>query len=244
MVKLEASHPPDPVSLSFRFKVDEAWIEEQIVATGKRPASIHELEIPLVEVDKPTLRRRLLHAERLLKALATTLPILPRPETDPKRFVEAVESWLAEASRPPTADEFGDEMRAWVDEHGSERLRMAVERGYKVNATYARERAALEFPGFWVDTSGAAKWRDRTDPSLRALELETATAHESNANHVSGVQIFIVWLIEPPTDLARWLDERDEVFDSGESLVVLNYLGRYTLVRPIDLPEGEDDPNA
>ena len=63
------------------------------------------------------------------------------------------------------------ERAAWVEQHGSQRLRLMLEQGYPLAETYRNERLAAERPGYrWaVEVCGSPD--DIRDPSLEALLL-------------------------------------------------------------------------
>lgn len=241
MTKVTPARPPEPEVVRFQVNVSSAWIEEQIIATGRRPATVYRIDFDLSEIESSDLRRRLYAAARACQGLLETIT-LDRPEADPEAFARAIESWLMLTGRGLSPDQFAAEMQAWISEYGSARLRTAAARGYKVNATYARERAAIEYPKFWVHTGQEAIWTERTDPSDWALRVERTTLTQVRD---SGRQldVRIVWLRQPPADLAAHLDDVGEVFESIEAIVIRPYLGRYTLVLPLGLPrpEGDDD---
>ena len=135
-------------------------------------------------------------------------------------------------------DRFEKEMKDWIKDFGSVRLRRAAERGYKVNATYARERAALEFPDFWVHTRPEEIWSERTDPSEDALELEQAVLARP-VSRADDLSARIVWLTGPPADLDENLEEAGEIFEPCEAILLRPYLGRYSLLRPLEWPRRE-----
>jgi hypothetical protein len=231
--------PPEPEVVRFQFLVSSQWIDDQIIATGRRPSRAHRIEFDLSEIDSPDVRRRLLDAARACQSLHTAMT-LDHPEDDPEAFLRAVESWLMLVGRGLGPDQFDADMQSWIAEFGSERLRRASGRGYKVNATYASERAAREFPRFWVHTHPDPIWTDRTDPSQKALLIEEKVL-EAVAGRTPRLEVRIVWLREPPAPLEQRLDAVGEVFEPGEAIVVRPFLGRYALVLPLAWPRRDDD---
>lgn len=79
-----------------------------------------------------------------------------------KEHLEAVEKAKVE-----------EEKQAWIETHGSERLKEATKRGYDCKRLYLTERLALELPGYvtriW-DGRGQWELKDRSCPSEKALE--------------------------------------------------------------------------
>jgi hypothetical protein len=242
MAELTPEHPPRPVTVRFNYYVSDEWIETQIAETGEAPAERITLEVALKDVPDPETRRRLLRAEAGCDA-AKHYPLLPRPEQDVLAFLAQVEQWLVHEHPGRSSLAFEGEMRSWVADNGSARLKMAVARDYKANATYVRERAAVEYPTFWVHTANKDLWRERTDPSLDALETEQRVSARVAERGDSDLEVRIVWLVAPPRDLDVWLDARDEMFEESEAILLSPYLGRYALLEPLDLPrmEGSDD---
>lgn len=170
------------------------------------------------------------------------MPRISRPEADIAAFLDSLEAALGtDGSEDPRR--FAEEMAKWIPALGSERLSIAFSRGYKVNASYARERAAKEFPTFWVHTGEPNIWKDRTDPSLAALEREgEVRGHVLDA----GLERYgtrIVWLTEPPPGLDAWLESHDDDLEACEAILIPKYLGRYHLLEPLGLqrPSEADD---
>ncbi len=170
--------------------------------------------------------------------------MLPDPEM--RAALRGVPDWdnpvhravaAAEKAREKAeAEAFRVAMEAWATQHGSPRLQQAINRGYKATRTYAEERAALEAPGWIVDVSDRAEWRDRVDPSAHALAAEeeaTALAKglaalgslASNQAHAR-----VVWLTQLPM-------RSDWDVPQQEALVVRGYLGRYDLILPLGAPD-------
>lgn len=121
-----------------------------------------------------------------------------------------------------------EEMQSWIDQHGSDRLRLAHERGYQVRGLYVRERAEVEFPGYTPDLDDRAEWEERVAPTEEALALETQAIDLAKANGLPGERASIVWLTKPPRDLES-LD-----FRPCEAVVIRGYLGRYDLVKIVE----------
>lgn len=237
MSKMSPAHPPEPVRLKFAFRLSPEWVDRHIVEHGTQPARDFEFEADLTEIEEPDLRRRFLVAFHRYGVLGGRCH-LEAPTDDPEAIVEALESWLD--GQMPHADDFGFELALWVTEHGSPRLRTAHKRGYKVNATYARERAALEFPAYWVDTNESALIKDRTDPSTDALAAETEALEAVEASVHDGLVTRVVWMLQPPADLALWLSGKYKKFSHCEAVRISGYLGRYSLYLPLPYPRGEE----
>lgn len=236
----------EKVTFDFRIVVSSEFVEEQIDADGVRPPADWDISFDLGEIPPP-LRRRLRLAHQRYIAVEP-YPEFPSPIGDPEQFLEALEPWLDEVEAEEAKEEraqqemeraaaaaqqrFKEDMESWAAENGSTRLRAALERGYRANTTYAVERGANEFPGFWVDTAGDCEWGERTDPSEEALRLEAEIeAHMTDR----GLELphRIVWLEESPRALDRVLEEEDESFEPEEAILVPDYLGRYSLVLPV-----------
>jgi len=82
-----------------------------------------------------------------------------------------------------------DEAAAWIAEHGSERLKLAHQGGYKCTRLYLQERVALELGADWgVDTADRADWEEKVNPSLEALQMVRDLPE--------GYEGEVVWLTE------------------------------------------------
>jgi hypothetical protein len=221
------------VRLKFKLKLSPAWVDQHIVEHGTRPADEYEIEFDLTKVGSAPLRKRLLIVHRRYEA-SRYLAVMPVPTSDPEELVATLEPWLDRHAPEPST--FADAMATWIAERGSPRLRLAHERGYKVNATYARERAAVEFSSYWVDTNGSALVNDRTDPSADALAVETDARGRAQASPHDGLVPRIVWMIRPPDDLAQSLGSQGKAFNATEAIHIANYLNRYSLYLPLPYP--------
>ncbi len=148
-----------------------------------------------------------------------------------------------EAREQAEAQAFRSTMEAWARDHGSDRLRRAIERGYKAVRTYAEERGALEAPGWIVDVADRATWKSRSDPSATALAAEAEAITMASelvrrgslpADQAADVRVGVVWLTRHPTAYS-W-DEPQQ-----EAIVVRGYLGRYDLLRPLGARDGAEE---
>ncbi len=118
-------------------------------------------------------------------------------------------------------------MDGWIRHHGSDRLRLAHERKYKVSALYLAERSAQEFPGFVADAK--ASWEERANPTEAAIALETDTLQRASKLD-ERLHVRIVWL-------TRWVDGTEYKTNDNrprEAVIILNYLGDRTLIRPVE----------
>lgn len=98
------------------------------------------------------------------------------------------------------------DLQTWIAAHGSERLKMAHRQGYSVTRLYAEERAALEYPSYYLDYDDSAEWTNRASPSEAAM-LE--------AERVGGR---VVWV-------------KNSREGNGEAVVIRGFLGKYDLLR-------------
>lgn len=64
-----------------------------------------------------------------------------------------------------------EEMRAWVEAHGSDHLRACLAEGFECEKTYFNERLAKEFPGWGLKADVACELEKPIDPSPEALEM-------------------------------------------------------------------------
>lgn len=112
----------------------------------------------------------------------------------------------------------------WIEQHGSEHLRRAcLAEGYDCQRLYVNERAAVEAPGFTPDISNTANWKDRSCPSVKALDaLDVARKFDLG-------EPLIVWLTEEPNAKSHEYYEDD--FRPCEAVVIRNYLDSYDLIQ-------------
>lgn len=142
-------------------------------------------------------------------------------EAKKKLWSDRVKQWAAEMER-------------WIAQYGSERLKLGYERGYNVRGLYAKERAAQEFPGFYVDIDGRMLWEERYAPSMAALELETEVRELVQKHGMPPSSVQIVWLTRPPKGL-----DRDFYFGPREAVLVRGYLEHYNLVTFVSREDAE-----
>jgi hypothetical protein len=117
---------------------------------------------------------------------------------------------------------------AWIAEHGSDRLKRAIEKGHDCQRKYVIERSAVEAPGYVVDFENAADWKDRPCPSLSALN----EADEAESLKLGNVKI--VWLTDEPRTSKRTSDDYyEDEFQACEAVVIRGYLGKYDLVKAL-----------
>ncbi len=103
---------------------------------------------------------------------------------------------------------FDAEMERWAQEHGSERLRLGLADGYRMNARYIAERLAAEAPGFYAMPSKQAggRWaRKASSPSEAALRLRrrvAAAIAETAPQTADGPsEVEIMEVSEPPVQV-------------------------------------------
>lgn len=240
---------PEAVNVSFQFTVSDEWIEEQLQETGVMMPQEWAVDFDLPDLE-PEVRASIIKAHRLYLQVPG-FPELHAPVDDPSQFLGVIVDWLEAAARQTSYEEsqsaalhaaetsraaaFDEERDRWIGEVGSTRLRTAAERGYKVNRTYAIERAESEFPRFWVDTGNESDVRERTDPSEEALQLEDAVKAWISLDSKRGVlEPRIGWMVEAPRDLEAFAEENDWLIDQQEVIAIRGYLGRYSLILPVD----------
>lgn len=111
-------------------------------------------------------------------------------------------------ARQAQALSFEDEMRRWAIEQGSNRLRLGIQDGYRMNARYLSERIAKEAPGFYAMAANDAKdnWARKTgSPSEPALLLrrrvEAAMKRHAPENFDGLPTVEILTVVEPPPQI-------------------------------------------
>lgn len=199
-------------------------------------------------------------AQEIVGAWPTTS--FPLPATALVEAFEAHSRRLAELAlarywtRQRQKAGFELEMLRWVAAHGSERLKLGVDDGYRMMPVYLNERIAREAPGFYAHLPKAGEpklWQPRTGPSEEALLLRRAVQRRMSSNQLHGEQppkVEIGWMKAPPDamyDLQRrtgWDDDGDPFLydDPFEVIVVPDWLGRYALLAAVWTPDEEQPP--
>lgn len=241
---LPTSGAPRPVTATFTYTVEPDWVRQQIIETGLEPSDTWVMHVDLRELDRPEERQIVLHAYRVYEA-APGIPELPEPTDDPTVVARAVLEQLAteDESQVDTQEQaaFAADRDAWIEAHGSPRLRLANTRGYAISKTYLEERARVDLPEFWVDTGSRASWKERANPTEAALNLETAVdehlaEYEGYAAGKTGS--LIVWVTRFPDAMEEHVERLGEagvvVDDQVEAILVRPWLGRYDLYLPVD----------
>lgn len=114
------------------------------------------------------------------------------------------------------------EMINWINQHGSQHLKACIEQQYGCKRLYVIERAAVELPGFILDTSSMAKMEERVNPSESSL-LETKRLQEE------GYKSRVVFLKSPPFTPEESVSLK--TWEPREAVVVWEYLGKYQLFK-------------
>lgn len=248
-----------PVVLAFPYRLSTAGQDRYVATTGTKPPTRFVVRLDLTKLP-PELRARAAGLRIHLPSISsqeppplyelalTTTPVLDEATEDPASVIAAWEALLlrqeqerqsaaaAQRQREEAAAKeskrFREQMGWWIADKGSEALRVSHQRGYNVGGLYLRERVAKEFPGFEIDSKNKAKWEERANPSPQALTLETETLDHA-ARSGSG-QVRIVWLTRgiDGTDYKPLIRFRDAPHPR-EAVVVVGFLGRYTLVREV-----------
>lgn len=136
-------------------------------------------------------------------------------------------SQLASEEHEARAAELESDKTAWIEAHGSDRLKRAHKHGYEVGRIYAIERAKFEAPEFVIDFYDEAEWKERTNPSSRELD-ELDKASELGI----GSSYEIAWLISLPNN-----DPNNrygqEYIEPCPAIVIHGYLKKYNLIKEL-----------
>jgi hypothetical protein len=133
-----------------------------------------------------------------------------------RAHIAALESAEALAAEQAKAARKADKA-AWIAAHGSDHLKAAFGAGYDCQRKYVSERAALEHPGYAVDFSDNAAWRDRSCPGAAALAEALSAGGE------------VVWLTTDENN--EPVERRGGESDGAEAVVIRQYLGKYDLIK-------------
>lgn len=168
--------------------------------------------------------------------------------------------------------DFDAEMERWAEKAGSERLRLGLADGYRMNSRYLAERIAAEAPGFYAMPAKAATsgWARRANsPSEQALRLrraiEATVAKSAPLNLDGPPRVEIFDIVEPPVEIyiatgggGKFADLPDRrgwhwqadgnggTYGHGpepfEAVVVHDWLGRFILIGAVADEEGTGPP--
>ncbi len=249
----------------YRYVVSDEWIEHQIDEDGIEPPKIWRIDFQLRELRDADARRRARKLRDMWASISGDL-VLAEPTEDPEEFLDLLEKWANERvddddvipsresrefRRRLKLAEFDIDMDRWIEEHGSDRLKLARSRNYKITSSYAKDRALEELPECWIDTASKAVHRERVDPSMRALQVET-NFRDWIATKELGLDTRVVWLVKPPSSMAEFIEYAIEDFIDSESdfrqqeaLLIPDYLGKYSAFLPVEVEQRapkEDDP--
>jgi hypothetical protein len=126
---------------------------------------------------------------------------------------------LATQSKVP---DFDTEMQRWAEEHGSERLRLGIQDGYRMNARYLAERLAAEAPGMYAVSPSSLEddWAHRAgSPSEESLRLRRKIAAAMKRNAPSNLngppESEIVVVKKPPHGIYL----ADEGVETAEGII-------------------------
>jgi hypothetical protein len=148
----------------------------------------------------------------------------------------------ARRNRERRKGDFDRQMREWAEKHGSERLNLGIEDGFRMTAIYLEERIAAEFPGFfaWSERNQKKRWKSRVGPTETALRGRREIQQKLDSDG-TGLTAEIVWITDPPEAMrAEWWSQYDDD-DTGpaEAIIVDGWLDRYVL---IGLVSSDDAP--
>jgi hypothetical protein len=208
------------VTLRIWLKLDQTSRARIAIETGRVLAPEKELELEF-ESFKPCNRELLVRIGGLAESL--DLRFVQSGAYHSEFYVsgypEQESEWVVVLKRylelmNTNTDEFrsrDEEKLFWVEQNGSKYLQKLLAYGYQADTQYAKERATLEYPSFWLDLEQQFKWRALDCPSEQTLELAIQACGRA------------VWLHNPPP--------RDGLFEAEcEAIVVENYLERYWLI--------------
>lgn len=149
------------------------------------------------------------------------------------------------------------EMSRWAFEHGSERLKIGINDGYRMIPVYLQERISAEVPGFYAHLpkkNDKHTWQPRTGPSVEALRLRRAVQEHLERHAPPGGPVpeaEVGWMKNPPLamcderhayDFDEWGNPDDKIKECAfEIVAVRNWLGRYTLMAGV-YTETDDQP--
>ena len=144
----------------------------------------------------------------------------PRQELPVRREIRnRTRKQRAKAEEEAAQEAWDAEKAAWIEAHGSDRLKKAYATGYPHNRAYTQERATAELGEEWtVDTKNAYEWDRKASPSERALDLEKTLKDK-------GFKVQVVWVKSDGEER-----DDDDAFEPFEAVVVREFLSRYDVI--------------
>jgi DNA segregation ATPase FtsK/SpoIIIE-like protein len=182
----------------------------------------------LVKFEKERVAKIAVQKEALKPSLEEALAEYEKEEIQRKEREAAQEKERAEHAAVIRAEKerLEKEKLDWIFKHGSEYLQRAVKLGYNCQRQYVTERAAKEFPGYALDFDNNANWKNRSCPSMAALDEVERLIQQ-------GYDAKVVWLTEPAYEITDEEYYAEGPFEPCEAVAVIDYLGKYDLVKEI-----------
>ena len=231
--------------MKFKYSLTPEYCSETFAATGDRPDSHRVIVVDPIEagrelrefyekfkncgeVNLASQNRELEESDILpiLRAADLKIKQIKIEEREREARCEAVrlediafrERLLEQREAKEAADAEAKEARTvekkrWANEHGSERLTKGLAAGHYCQRLYIEERAEIEFPEFIPDFDANATWGISACPTLEALDLLVSVPNAK-----------IVWIKRRHDYEFDEFDSDDAVSDTGEALLIRNYL--------------------
>ena len=118
----------------------------------------------------------------------------------------------------------------WIQEHGSERLKLAIKNGYFIESLYVKERAAVEYPGWFVDIDDEITWSKASNPSIKSLRsLEEIKASEPDI--ADNLTIAYSSSDCEYGELMQFFGSENKI--PSQIIILSGFLGEFTLLKPI-----------
>lgn len=217
-----------------------------------------------------TAARQATASSEIISSAETPIPDLAAALNERSRRLYSIARAHHQALRKVVPD-FDDEMNRWAAAHGSERLRLGLEDGYRMNARYLVERLAAEVPGFYAVPANdvGKRWATRAaSPSRQALQLRRLVASAivenapKNLDGPPGVEIMVVrdpphQIYTPDPKASDYPSAKGWPWKIGfggavqtrpphpfEAVVVHDWLGRFHLLGAICDDQGNGPPGV
>ena len=110
------------------------------------------------------------------------------------------------------------EKSAWISKHGSNHLKKAFFAGYDCQRKYVIERLAIEIPDGRADFDDNLRWKDRSCPSEKMLDLSLELKK-------AGYDASVKWMTHSLYD-----NDYCEEYEEEEGVVIEKDLGKYDVV--------------
>lgn len=142
-----------------------------------------------------------------------------------KGFAAQFGSFIEDTLSRQAGGNGSEELRVWIEEHGSPALKHASAKGYNIEQLALNERAGEEL--------GEGAYVDALDMEMRQLQVG-ARNHPSRAAIERELELSERLQLDPERLRIRYISQAPADCPRGEVIELRGYLDRYTVYLPVD----------